>query len=162
MADHGQGEGGLPPNSTLAERLTYLFDTIRPLPEELADAEESGRAYTNKEIADKINALAASSGVTISAAYVGELRRGVANDPRISHIRALAKAFGVDAAYFLGDEQVAEEIRRQVELLRNLRDMDVKQIALRQVLADTGLSPASSELIQQMVERLREVDQRSR
>jgi transcriptional regulator with XRE-family HTH domain len=161
MAEHGQVGGGLPTNSTLAERLAYLFDTVRPLPEELGSSDEAGRAYMNKEIADKINALAPSTGVTISAAYVGELRRGVASDPRVSHIRALAKAFGVDAAYFLGDDQVAEEIRRQVELLRSLRDMNVKQIALRQVLADTGLSPASSELVQQMVERLREVDQRS-
>ncbi|MEU8262971.1 hypothetical protein AB0C02_20365 [Micromonospora sp. NPDC048999] len=146
----------LPSLDTLAARLEYLFDKIRPTPEELSDSDEAGRRYTNKEIADKINAAAADTGVTISAAYVGELRRGVASDPRMSHVRALAAAFGVNSGYFV-DEAAAQRIQDQIGLLNELRRMDVKQVALRQVLADSGLSATDRHLIEQMVTRLRAV-----
>ncbi|MEU3455363.1 hypothetical protein ABZ671_17460 [Micromonospora sp. NPDC006766] len=146
----------LPPLDTLAARLEYLFDKIRPTPEELSDSDEAGRRYTNKEIADKINAAASDTGVTISAAYIGELRRGVASDPRMSHVRALAAAFGVNSGYFV-DEAAARRIQDQIGLLNELRRMDVKQVALRQVLADSGLSATDTQLIEQMVARLRAV-----
>ena len=146
----------LPPLDTLAARLDYLFDKIRPSPGELGESDEPGRRYTNKEIADKINAEAAVTGVTISAAYIGELRRGVASDPRTSHVRALARAFGVSSGYFV-DDDAARRIRGQISLLSDLRRMDVKQVALRQVLADTGLSATDTRLVEQMVARLRQV-----
>ncbi|MFC4018966.1 hypothetical protein ACFOW4_13575 [Micromonospora sp. GCM10011542] len=140
----------------MAARLEYLFDKIRPTAEELNDSDELGRRYTNKEIADKINATAADTGVTISAAYIGELRRGVASDPRTSHVRALASAFGVNSGYFV-DDAAARRIQDQITLLSELRRMDVKQVALRQVLADNGLSATDTKLIEQMVARLRAV-----
>ena len=94
MADDQHVEQELPPLNTLAARLEYLFEKIRPTSEEFRDSDKTGRKYTNKEIADKINAMASETGVTISGAYIGELRRGVASDPRTSHIRALASVFG--------------------------------------------------------------------
>jgi transcriptional regulator with XRE-family HTH domain len=156
MTGEQHGEQELPPLDTLAARLDYLFDTIRPTREELGESDEPGRRYTNKEIADKINAEAAATGVTISAAYIGELRRGVAGDPRTSHVRALARAFGVSSGYFV-DDAAARRIRGQISLLSDLRRMDVKQVALRQVLADTGLSATDTQLVEQMVDRLRRV-----
>ncbi|SBT40433.1 hypothetical protein [Micromonospora narathiwatensis] len=156
MVEDQQVELELPPLDTLAARLEYLFDKIRPTPEELSDSDEPGRRYTNKEIADKINAAASDTGVTISAAYIGELRRGVASDPRMSHVRALAAAFGVNSGYFV-DEAAARRIQDQIGLLNELRRMDVKQVALRQVLADSGLSATDTQLIEQMVARLRAV-----
>ncbi|MFG1918326.1 hypothetical protein [Micromonospora sp. NPDC048898] len=149
-------EQELPPLDTLAARLEYLFDEIRPTPDELGDSDEPGRKYTNREIADKINHAAAETGVTISAAYIGELRRGVASDPRTSHVRALATAFGVNSGYFV-DDAAARRIQDQITLLSELRRMDVKQVALRQVLADNGLSATDTQLIEQMVVRLRAV-----
>ncbi|MFF0097703.1 hypothetical protein ACFYO8_00085 [Micromonospora sp. NPDC005257] len=146
----------LPSLDTLAARLEYLFDQIRPSPEELSESDEPGRRYTNKEIADKINASVAETGVSISAAYIGELRRGVASDPRTSHVRALAAAFGVSSGYFV-DDAAARRIQEQITLLSELRRMDVKQVALRQVLADNGLSARDTQLIEQMVARLRAV-----
>ncbi|MEU7587326.1 hypothetical protein AB0A95_13600 [Micromonospora sp. NPDC049230] len=149
-------EQELPPLDTLAARLEYLFDEIRPTPDELGDSDEPGRKYTNREIADKINQASAETGVTISAAYIGELRRGVASDPRTSHVRALATAFGVNSGYFV-DDAAARRIQDQITLLSELRRMDVKQVALRQVLADNGLSATDTQLIEQMVVRLRAV-----
>ncbi|RZT77934.1 hypothetical protein EV382_1109 [Micromonospora violae] len=146
MVDDRYAEPELPPLDTLAARLEYLFDNIRPTPDELSDADESGRRYTNREIADKINEVATETGVTISAAYIGELRRGVASDPRTSHVRALAAAFGVNSGYFV-DDAAARRIEDQIALLNELRRMDVKQVALRQVLTDNGLSATDTRLI---------------
>lgn len=156
MVDDRHTEQELPPLDTLAARLEYLFDKIRPTPDELGDSDEPGRRYNNKEIADKINEAAADTGVTISAAYIGELRRGVASDPRTSHVRALAAAFGVNSGYFV-DDAAARRTQDQITLLNELRRMDVKQVALRQVLADNGLSATDTQLIEQMVARLRAV-----
>lgn len=158
MAHDQHGEPDSPVSDapdSLATRLEYLFDQVRPTADELADAAEAGRRYTNKEIADKINAASSESGVTISAAYIGELRRGVARDPRASHVRALARAFGVHPGYFLDDE-VTRLVREQIALLDELRRMDVRQVALRRVLADSGLSRADARLVEQVVARLRE------
>ncbi|MET8280599.1 hypothetical protein [Micromonospora sp. NPDC005174] len=156
MVDVRRAERELPPLDTLAARLEYLFDNIRPTPDELGDSDEPGRRYTNREIADKINEAAAETGVTISAAYIGELRRGVASDPRTSHVRALATAFGVNSGYFV-DDAAARRIQDQITLLSELRRMDVKRVALRQVLADNGLSATDTRLVEQMVARLRAV-----
>lgn len=156
MVEVRRAERELPPLDTLAARLEYLFDKIRPTADELGDADEPGRRYTNREIADKINEVAAETGVTISAAYIGELRRGVASDPRTSHVRALATAFGVNSGYFV-DDAAARRIQDQITLLSELRRMDVKRVALRQVLADNGLSATDTRLVEQMVARLRAV-----
>jgi hypothetical protein len=158
--DHGTGEA-VPRLDSLAARLEYLFDTIRPTPDEVGESAEPDRRYTNKEIADKINDMARGrpDGVTISAAYIGELRRGIACDPRTSHVQALARAFGVDPGFFVDDE-AARRVQDQIGLLMELRRMDVQQVALRQVLHDSGLSPASTLIVEQMVARLQEVEGR--
>jgi transcriptional regulator with XRE-family HTH domain len=161
VSNHPEGTES-PRLGTLAAKLGYLFDKIRPVPQELGESDEPGRRYTNKEIADKINDAASGEpgGVTISAAYIGELRRGVASDPRTSHVQALAKAFGVDPGFFV-DDQATRRIQEQIELLNELRRMDVQQVALRRVLQDSGLSEASTFLVEQMVARLQEVEGRA-
>ena len=160
MAKEAANDDPKPTLDTLAERLEYLFDKIKPSARELPEPGEVGRKYTNKEIADKINAAAkaAPGAPTISSAYIGELRRGVATDPRASHLQALAKAFGVDCAFFL-DDKATRRVQDQIGLLNELREMGVKQVALRRVLADSGLSQTSASLVEQMVARLREVEQ---
>lgn len=155
MAEDQPHRHELPPLDTLAARLEYLFETIRPAPDELAEGDDLGRKYTNREITEKVNALPGD--VTISAAYVGELRRGVADDPRTSHVQALARVFGVDPGYFV-DDGAARRVQGQIRLLAQLRQMDVQTVALRQVLAGTGLSKASARLVEQMVTRLQEVE----
>lgn len=143
---------------TLAEKLEYLFDKIRPTGRELG-AEPPGRKYTTKEIANKINQAADGDphGVTISAAYVGEMRRGITTDPRTSHVVAMAKAFGVDPGFFV-DRKITHQVQEQIELLNELRDTGVQTIALRQVLQQQGLSDDSARLIEQLVDRCRRLD----
>lgn len=158
MVDAVRGEEPVPPLTTLSARLNFLFDTIRPTPDEVSGADEPNRPYTNKEIADKIGAVSEESGVTISAAYIGELRRGIATDPRTSHVKALARAFDVDPAFFI-DDKATRRIQEQIETLAELRRMNVKQVALRWVLADTGLSETSALLVEQMINQLRTVEE---
>lgn len=157
MAEDQNSRPSLPSHGTLASRLEYLFDKIRPSHEEIGDHGEPGRKFTNKEIADRVNALAPETGVTITPAYIGELRRGISTDPRTSHIRALARAFGVNSGYFV-DDASAQRVQDQIALLGELRRMDVKQVALRHLLRDTGLSESSADLVEQMVAKLVEVD----
>ncbi|MFI6761621.1 hypothetical protein ACIBF5_21030 [Micromonospora sp. NPDC050417] len=149
----------LPDLDTLAGKLEYLFDNIRPTAEELGVNDEPGRRYTIREIANKINQAAETDpdAPTISAAYIGEMRRGVSTDPRASHILALARAFGVDPG-FLIDRRAARNVQEQIDLLNELRQLDVRQVALRWVLRQQGLSADTSELIERIVERCRQLE----
>jgi hypothetical protein len=158
--DGSQPEGrGMPALETLADKLDYLFDRVRPMAKELGPHEEVGRRYTTKEIANKINDAAErdGTGVTISAAYVGEMRRGITTDPRTSHVKALARAFGVDPAFFV-DSSVTRRVQEQIDLLNELRQMKVQQVALRRLLRQQGLSDDSARLIEQLVDRCRQLE----
>jgi transcriptional regulator with XRE-family HTH domain len=149
----------LPHLETLAEKLEYLFDRIRPTAAELGSGDEPGRRYTTKEIATKINQAAEGDPhpVTISAAYIGEMRRGITTDPRASHIKALAGAFGVDPGFFV-DSKTARAVQEQIDLLNDLREMRVERVALRRVLQQQGLSADSTRMIEQIVDRCRQLE----
>jgi transcriptional regulator with XRE-family HTH domain len=159
MVEERASGGELPHLDTLADKLEYLFDKIRPTTRELGTNDEPGRKYTTKEIANKINVAAACDPhpVTISAAYIGEMRRGVTTDPRASHIKALAKAFGVDPGFFI-DSKITRRVQEQIDLLNELRQMKVQQVALRRVLQQQGLSDDSTRLIEQVVDRCRQLE----
>jgi hypothetical protein len=158
MAEAHQPGHELPQLDSLADKLEYLFDRIRPTAQELT-GEQPGRKYTTKEIASKINDAAAGDprGVTISAAYIGEMRRGVTTDPRTSHVKALAEAFGVDPGFFV-DSTVTRRVQEQIDLLQELRQMKVQRVALRRVLQQQGLSADSTRLIEQLVDRCRTLE----
>lgn len=76
---------------TLAERIEYLFaQTAGP----------GGRPATLQEIVDRM----AERGIsTMSVSYLQQLRSGLAENPRLQHLRALADAFGVPLTYFFED-----------------------------------------------------------
>jgi transcriptional regulator with XRE-family HTH domain len=108
------------PGVNFAERLNRLFELV------LAP---DGKPYTNEAV---VNALAArEDGLTISKGYLSELRNGKKLNPTLRHIEALADFFGVDPAYFVADEQRAEEIQQQIQTLRDLGQAGVRSIALR-------------------------------
>ncbi len=155
----GSGGRNMPRLETLADKLEFLFDRVRPTAGELGTHEAPGRRYTTKEIANKINEAAQrdGTGVTISAAYVGEMRRGITTDPRTSHVKALAQAFGVDPAFFV-DSQITRRVQEQIDLLNELRQMKLQQVALRRVLRQQGLSDDSTRLIEQLVDRCRKLE----
>lgn len=54
--------------------------------------------------------------VRISQSYIWQLRKGRKINPTLRHVQALAKFFGVPAAYFV-DTGVAERVDRQLKIL---------------------------------------------
>ncbi|MGH3739562.1 MAG: helix-turn-helix domain-containing protein [Micromonosporaceae bacterium] len=127
---------------TLAEKLDYLFRVVHP----------KGRGeHTYREVAQAIND--ADDGMTISASYLWQLRRGDKDNPTIRHVEALAKFFGVPPSYFL-DDAAAGEITAQLDLLAAMRDSEVREIALRA----SDLSDAALKMIKGLIENTRELE----
>ncbi|GGL00185.1 hypothetical protein [Mangrovihabitans endophyticus] len=155
------------PADSLATKINRLFATIRPRPEEIRRGRH-GREYFNSEVADRINGPGevadrirrAVGEVTISGAYIGELRQGKVTDPRLSHLKALAIAFGVPVGYLVEDVDPgsAAEVTRDLERLDQLRRVGAQQVLLRDVLAGTGLSDRSQAAMTAIFEQLLEVE----
>ena len=101
----------------LADRLNRLFDRIR---------KPDGSVFSLREVADASTA----AGEPISHAYIGQLRTGRKNDPALSHLRALAKFFGVPVEYFTCAE-LAAEVDRELDLAAALRQVRARTVALR-------------------------------
>jgi transcriptional regulator with XRE-family HTH domain len=115
---------------TLADKVNWLIDRAHPV----------GRGpYTNNEVADLIEK---TTGEQISYTQIWKLRNGQAQNPQMRLIEAMAKTFGVPAAFFFPefDEQQAGLLQEQVELLAMIRDARVDTAQLRAIL---GLSPAA-------------------
>ncbi|MEU1309578.1 helix-turn-helix domain-containing protein [Streptomyces cinnamoneus] len=125
---------------SLADKLNHLFRTVVP----------AGREpYTTEEVARAITA----TGVSISGSYIWLLRKGQRDNPTLRHLEALAKFFGVPPAYFF-DEQATAEVNADLGLLVALRDTQVQRVALRAA----GLSAASLHSINEVIERVRELE----
>lgn len=126
---------------TLAWKLDRLFKTIHP----------AGRGeYSAEEVARAIGERGEAS---ISAAYIYMLRNGQRDNPTKRHLEALAAFFGVTPAYFF-DEEVAQRIEQQLDLLAAFKDGKVRRIASRA----SGLSPKSLTGILRMVDAAREIE----
>ena len=130
-----------PRAKTLAEKIDHLFRTVHPA---------KGGEYTYEQVS---KAIEDRGGPTISAAYVWQLRKGVRDNPTKRHLEALADFFGVPPSYFF-DEDAARRVDEELELLVALRDMDVRQVALRA----SGLSAGSLAAIAAMIEQARQID----
>lgn len=137
--------GTLDENSSFAARLNLLYDTVRP----------AGRdnPYSNKEVAAAVRA----AGGSISDVYIWQLRSGRRKNPTKDHIEALAGFFGVSPAYFFDDE-LARHTIADLRTLDALRRLQVQHVSLRTVLQHKGLSTASQQVIQQMVDRCLELE----
>jgi len=125
----------------LAEKINHLFQTVHS---------RNRGEYTAEEVAQ---AIEETGGPTISPSYIWYLRTGRRDNPTRKHLEALARFFGVSPAYFLDDE-AAERIDAQLDLLAALRDAGVREIALRA----SGLSPRSLAAIREMVNHVRELE----
>jgi transcriptional regulator with XRE-family HTH domain len=141
MADstspHHQGKHG---SSALADRLNRLFETVHP----------PGRGpYSNEEVARAIRA----EGGDISRAYLSYLRNGDRDNPTLQHLEALARFFGVPAAYFF-DDNVTAETDAQLEIVAALRDAGVRSVAMRVA----GLSPKGLLAVTAMIEEVRALE----
>ena len=126
---------------SLAGRLDLLFRTKHP-----AGAAEP----SYQEVAD---ALAHAGGPAVTAAYLYMLRTGRRTNPRSELLTALARYFGVPVSYFL-DDQDADDLTGQLQLLVALRDSGAEHLALRA----HGLSDGSRQALATMVEQLRKAE----
>lgn len=133
MSDPGSGR-------TLAEKVDHLFRTVRS---------EKGE-YTHEDVA---SALREAGGPTISATYVWQLRKGIRDNPTKHHLEALANFFGVPPSYFF-DEDAAEKIEAELELLMAMRDASLRAVATRAA----GLSEGSLEAIRAIIEQARQIE----
>lgn len=131
-----------PSDSELSVKLNRLFETMRrPNEPHLSNAAAA-------------EAIARQTGVSISAAYLWQLRNGLKSNPTVTHLRAIAKYFGVNASYLL-DPGVDPAIDAQLSLLAALRDSAVRDLALRA----SGLSAAGLNSLTAMIDHVRELEQ---
>ena len=126
---------------TLAEKLDYLFRTVRG---------PDRREYSNEDVAA---AITRDQGVTISASYIWYLRTGQRDNPTFKHLNALARFFGVPPAYFF-DEETSVRVEAELGLLTAMRDTGVRDIALRAA----GLSSKSLDTINDIINHVRELE----
>lgn len=101
----------------LADRLNTLFDTVR---------RPDGTPYSLREAAEAITA----AGQPISHAYIALLRSGQKVDPTLSHLKALARFFGVPVEYFTSDA-LAHAIDGELILAAALQRVQAHTDALR-------------------------------
>src|SRR5437660_6128417 len=123
---------------TLADKVNWLIDR----------AHTAGRGpYTNNEVADLIKK---TTGEEISYTQIWKLRNGQAQNPQMRLIEAMARTFGVPAAFFFPefDEQQAGLLQEQVELLAMIRDARIDTGQLRAIL---GLSPEARKAITDLI-----------
>lgn len=125
--------------STLAEKLNMLF-----LLKRMGDGSRPGNEAAEEHIR-------ASGGPTISATYIWQLRKGIKDNPTKRHLEALAAFFGVPVTYFFDGEE-AEEIGRELGVVRDLRERGLYDVVTRMREAD--LSPESVELVERLVEHI--------
>lgn len=123
---------------TLAGKLDHLFRTVRA---------PGGGEHSLEHVA---RAIAASGGPTISATYLWQLRRGARDNPRMSHLAALAGFFGVDPAYFFPGE-----LREDAAAAALLRDGGMRTLA--EVAAE--LTPTSRGLVTEVAAHIRLLEQ---
>ena len=123
---------------SLADKIDHLFRTVH--------SRDRGE-YTLEEVVD---AIRQRGGATISPTYLWQLRKGLRDNPTKNHLEAIANFFGVNPSYFFDDE-AAERIDAELDLLAALRDSGVRQLALRAF----GLSPEMLGSITEMVEQVR-------
>lgn len=144
---------GTQPPRLIAQRLNRLFETVHP----------RGRGpFSNEEVARAIR----EQGGDISKQYIAYLRKGERENPRLHHLEALAKIFGVPVSYFFDDDSAACMEKKLDELatwrdagltqqdLQSLERAGVTGVAMRAV----GLSPKGLEFAKVVLDQLREME----
>lgn len=138
------------PGSSFAARLNYLFDVLRPRDGDLAKTNRLTGEFSNAHVAETVSGY---DDGTLTAAYIGKLRGPAGDNPSIRVARLLARFFEVPASYFVEDD-VTERIVAQFQLVQQLHDQGVRNLAMRAA----GLSPASKEALLKMVDAARAME----
>jgi len=128
--------------SELSIKLNKLFDTMR---------KPSDPPLSNAAAAE---AITRKTGVSISSAYLWQLRTGVKTNPTVTHLRAIAQFFGVAPSYLV-DPGIDPDIDAQLNLLQAMRDAGVRDLAMRA----SGLTPQALNSLRAMVDHARQLEQ---
>ncbi|RDH75374.1 XRE family transcriptional regulator [Mycolicibacterium moriokaense] len=128
--------------SELSIKLNKLFDTMR---------KPSDPPLSNAAAAE---AIYRKTGVSISSAYLWQLRTGAKTNPTVTHLRAIAQFFGVAPSYLV-DPGIDPEIDAQLNLLQAMRDAGVRDLAMRA----SGLTPQALNSLRAMVDHARQLEQ---
>src|ERR1700677_1220751 len=133
-----EGEKSTPALHTLADKVNWLIDRAHPV----------GRGpFSNNEVAALIESV---TGEEVSYTTIWKLRNGQAQNPQKRLIEALARTFGVPAAFFFDDyDEQAGLLHEQVELLALVRDARISSAQLRAILE---LSPQARQAIVDLVQ----------
>ncbi|MGH3580212.1 MAG: XRE family transcriptional regulator [Mycobacterium sp.] len=99
-------------------------------------------------------AIEAKTGVSISSAYLWQLRNGMKTNPTVAHLRAIAQFFGVAPSYLV-DPGIDPDIDAQLNLLEAMRDAGVRDLAMRA----SGLTPQALNSLAAMVDHARQLEQ---
>ncbi len=121
----------------LARKIDRLFKAVH----------KGEREHSAEEVATGLREM---GGPTISSTYIWQLRTGKRDNPTKKHLEALAAYFRVPVAYFFDDE-AAERIDAELDLLVAMRDSGVRSIALRTV----GFDAQSLDAVRSVVDQLR-------
>ncbi|RFD24983.1 XRE family transcriptional regulator [Mycobacterium uberis] len=127
--------------SELSVKLNKLFEIMRNPSEPPLSNAAAAEAITQK------------TGVSISPAYMWQLRAGVKNNPTVQHLRAIAEFFGVSPSYLI-DPGVDPQIDAQLNLPQALRDSGVRDLAMR----SSGLTPEVLNSVAVILDRVRELE----
>ena len=127
--------------SGLATQLNHLFTTVR--------TPQGFPRWNNESASLEIS----RSGLTVSAAYLSQLRNGKRLNPSARHLAALADLFGVPMEYFFDDDR-RSAIDDDLELLTALRDHGVRTLAVHA----QGLSPASITNVLGIIDQFRRLE----
>lgn len=134
--DQRSTSGKAAPPTRLAEKVDFLFTTVRP----------RGRGeYTYKEVELALR----ERGYRVSDSALHQLRTGKATNPTLHTLQALSDFFGVPAEYFF-DDDVASRVTHELELLASLRDQRIRSIATRAA----GLSEMNLALLSQVIDSM--------
>jgi transcriptional regulator with XRE-family HTH domain len=128
-------------STELSVKLNKLFDTMRKPSEHPLSNAAAAEAITDK------------TGVSISPAYLWQLRNGMKTNPTVQHLRAIAQFFGVPPSYLI-DPGVDVEIDKQLNLLQLMRDSGVRDLARRA----SGLTPQALTSLAAMVDHARQLE----
>jgi transcriptional regulator with XRE-family HTH domain len=137
----GQGNGGVPPLETLADKISWLME--RANPEGRGPLSAQDVSYLMLEVA----------GEKYSSNAVWRLATGEQKNPGFRIIQALAKVFGVDPNFFFEsyDEQKLGLVEEQVKLLALLRDAKITSVQFRALM---GMDPEGREMFADMIRRV--------
>ena len=124
--------------NSISEKIDHLFVTVR---------RADGREFTYDDVERGTEGR-------VSRSYVWKLRHGRNRNPSLDVIEALSQFFMVPPSYFFGPSLAGDdEARTAADVAALLRDSSARKVAQRA----RGLSPASLQVVENLVDNLQEL-----